>query len=389
MTFFFNPKKIQPQVGYFAQCLALIFIPISSFGLFEISLSKLALAFSLTYMILKRVLENRLAISQTEILVLLFTIYIMLSSVATMNFASRFILPFLIISYFVLLDVPKRVFETYCCLTIIVLISFISVGIWMNGNSILFFLSVILPAATVSGGGGEAPLLFRDSFSWFSEGLKVVGVDALIIFFTLWHSKLRLKSYFLILCTFIVIMSLSRTVWLTFTLLMLFVIIRNRIKLSTVFWGASILGLLALFLGDIIMEVITNRVFANDVGLSSREYLFQTVFQDLDISLFGSGVGSVFKYLQINDSMFGVNNMHNVYAETLMDLGILGLAFLIFLFFHLAWKYRANSSFYILASVSIISLALLSPYAYSFWVAIGFSLYIYKQFQMNKNRTRS
>jgi hypothetical protein len=375
-----NIVKIGGMVDSFLQCIAIVFIPITSYGIGGISLSKLALAISLVYLLIKQILKRKLIVNQSIIILFFITSYILLSSLVSLNFSFRYFAPLLIITYFSFLNVPPSTFIKYCCLCSAILLSFIIVGIVTSTQGILFFIIVVLPASAISGGGTEASVIFRDSISWFSEGLKVVGVDALVLFISIWNSKNSIcKSMFLFICTVVIVLSLSRTVWVVYGLIMILFLIKNKPSFTSLTkWTTAILiGI--FFIGDILYDVLKNRIEATfdkrDVGLSSREYLLQEVLQRFDISVWGAGAGSVHDYLNRTNTLFNVNNVHNVYAETLIDLGIVGITCLIGVLFYLGWTLKESIAFYFILSISIIAIALLSPYAYSFWVAVGHAIF--------------
>lgn len=379
-----NSSKTLTNIDHFLQCFAIVFIPITSFGIGGISLSKLALALSLFYLVIKQVLKRKLIVQRLDIVLFFFTLCIFISSLVTLNLSFRYFQPLLIITYFIILDVPLNIFVRYCCLGSAILLLFIIVGIFSSTQGILFFFLIVLPAATISGGGTDAAVIFRDSISWFSEGLKVIGVDALIFFISIWNSKsFYLKPIFLFTCSIVIILSLSRTVWGVYVLIFILFLTKSKPSLITsIKWVTAILAGL-FFTGDIMYDILRSRIEATfdtrDVGLSSREYLLQEVFLRFDISIWGAGAGSVHEYLNVSDTLFGVNNVHNVYVEALVDLGVTGIIVLIGVLIYMAWTLKNSVAFYFVLSISIVSTALLSPYAYSFWIAIGYAIFWGKQ----------
>lgn len=179
-------------------------------------------------------------------------------------------------------------------------------------------------------------------------------------------------------------LSMSRTPVAFFVaILALYKISSSRgvvMKIGAAFFVISVLAIASPYIVDYLRISSINQGQLSD-GMSIRILYWITVISNTDvIGMFGNGLLSARDFLPKYSAYYnGEPNVHNLYLNTYLDLGVVGVSFyismIISLFMHLK-KLNSQLAFVLIASSFVMSCTLYTAYDIEMWCFLSLSIVI-------------
>lgn len=172
-------------------------------------------------------------------------------------------------------------------------------------------------------------------------GRLYVGAYALLLF-AWWETKTPVLRSFLFvtmgLLAFALLLTFSRGAFTGFILVSLW-FLALKFNLKTVALAAGSIAILALLLPGFVYDRVLLGIDegdANTISAGRIDTIWAPLLPEIAKSpLWGNGVSSIlWSYPMVTGAMLAVGHPHNAFLETLLDMGVIGLALLLAFYWH-------------------------------------------------------